>query len=365
MLRVLQAVNIMDRAGLENMLMNYYRHIDREKIQFDFLTHRDCEGAYDSEIRELGGNIFHAPRLYPQNLIKYNQFMRAFYKEHSEYRIVHSHIDAMSYFVLSTAKQNNVPVRIAHSHSSKLEIDYKLPIKYFGLKKIPFVATESCACGKSAGNFMFPKGKFNIIKNAIDLTKFHYDYEIRNDVRKELGIDGQFVIGHVGRYCKIKNQMFLLDIFDELKKFKPESILILVGKGPDEQLIRNQIARRGLKNSVMMLIDRSDVDRLYQAFDVFLLPSLFEGVPVVGIEAQANGLPCIVSDSISDEILITNNIQTLSIKSSAIEWANMILKCNLQRNDRAIQELSIAGYDIETETRKLQNWYFGLRDRFC
>ena len=365
MLRILQAVNIMDRAGLENMLMNYYRHIDRERIQFDFLTHRDCEGAYDSEIRELGGNIYRAPRLYPQNLKKYSQFMRAFFNEHSEYKIIHSHIDAMSYFVLSSAKQNKVPVRIAHSHSSKLEMDYKLPIKYFGLKKIPCVATEFCACGEKAGKFMFPDSNFNIIKNAIDLTKFRYDPRIRSDVRNALGLDGKFVIGHVGRYCKIKNQMFLLDAFAEVKKNKPESILLLVGKGPDEQMIRNKISKLGLENSVMMLIDRSDVDRLYQAFDVFVLPSLFEGVPVVGIETQASGLPCIVSDRISDEILITNNIQSIPIKSPAIEWANKILNCNLKRNDRARQELSNAGYDIETEAKKLQDWYFSLSDRFC
>ena len=213
MLRILQAVNIMDRAGLESMLMNYYRHIDRERIQFDFLSHRDCEGAYDSEIRELGGKIYHAPRLYPQNLKKYSQFMQTFYNEHPEYKIIHSHIDAMSYFVLSAAKLNNVPVRIAHSHSSKLEMDYKFPIKYFGLKKISSVATEYCACGKIAGEFMFSDGKFNIVRNAIDLTKFRYDRGIRSNIRKSLGLSGKFVIGHVGRYCKIKNQMFLLDIF--------------------------------------------------------------------------------------------------------------------------------------------------------
>lgn len=365
MLRILQAVNIMDRAGLENMLMNYYRHIDRKRIQFDFLAHRDYEGAYDREIRELGGNIYHAPRLYPQNLKKYSQFMQAFYNEHSEYRIIHSHIDAMSYFVLSAAKKNNVPVRIAHSHSSKLEMDYKLPIKYFGLKRIPSVATESCACGKVAGEFMFPNGNFNIVRNAIDLAKFQYDREIRCNIRNALGLDGKFVIGHVGRYCKIKNQMFLLDAFAEVKRIKPESILVLVGKGPDEQIIRNKIARLNLECNVMMLIDRSDVDRLYQAFDVFVLPSLFEGVPVVGIEAQANGLPCIVSDKISDEILITNNIQSMSIKLPAIEWANKILTCYLERNSRAIKELSNAGYDIANEAKKLQNWYLSLQKSCC
>ena len=212
---------------------------------------------------------------------------------------------------------------------------------------------------------MFPDGKFKIINNAIDLTKFQYNRKFRSDIRNSLGLDGKFVIGHVGRYCKIKNQMFLLDVFAEVKKIKPESILLLVGKGPDEQMIRNKISKLGLENSVMMLIDRSDVDRLYQAFDVFVLPSLFEGVPVVGIEAQANGLPCSVSDRISDELLITNNIQSMPIKSPAIEWANMILNCNLKRNNRARQELSDARYDIETEAKQLQNWYFSLSDRFC
>ena len=365
MLRILQAVNIMDRAGLENMLMNYYRHIDRERIQFDFLTHRDCDGAYDREIRELGGNIYHAPRLYPQNLNKYNQFMTSFFYEHPEYRIIHSHIDAMSYFVLLTAQKNNVPVRIAHSHSSKLELDYKFIIKRYGRKKLPGVATECCACGKAAGKFMFPKGDFGIIRNAIELKKFQYNPEVRDDVRIKLGLNGKFVIGHVGRYCKIKNQLFLLDVFSEIKKIKSESILILVGKGPDEQLIRNKINKLKLEDSVILLIDRSDVDRLYQSFDIFVLPSLFEGVPVVGIEAQANGLPCIVSDKISEEIMITQNIQSMSIKAPAREWANKIVSCNLERNSNSIQELSYAGYDIESEAKKLQNWYLSLQERCC
>ena len=175
MIRILQCVNIMDRAGLENMLMNYYRNIDRTKIQFDFLTHREEKGAYEDEIISMGGKVYHAPRLYPQNYPLYFKWMKNFFTKHPEYKIVHSHIDAMSYFPLLAAKKASVPIRIAHSHSSKLDRDIKLPIKYFALKKLPFVSNGYCACGQKAGKFMFGSRRFSVIHNAIDLQKFSYE----------------------------------------------------------------------------------------------------------------------------------------------------------------------------------------------
>ncbi len=363
MIRVLQSVNIMDRAGLETMLMNYYRNIDRDVIQFDFLTHRPVEGAYDDEIKSLGGRVFHAPRLYPQNLPSYYSYMKAFYKDHPEYTIVHSHIDSMSYFPLKAAKDNHIPVRIAHSHSSKLDRDLKLPIKYYALNNIHKVANVNCACGDLAGHFMFKNDPYTVIHNAIDLDRFTYNSTVRDNQRTKLGLHGKFVIGHVGRYCYIKNQLFLIDIFTEVLKKKEDAVLVLVGKGPDEQKIREKAKSLGLEDKVRLLIDRSDVDLLYQAFDVFVMPSLFEGLPVVGVEAQANGLPYFVSDKVSDEVLLASNVRQVALGKNAVEWAKEIIGNVNERNVSAIEELRNAGYDVSIEAKKLQDWYLKLSER--
>lgn len=360
MLRILQSVNIMDRAGLETMLMNYYRHIDKSVIQFDFLTHRPQEGAYETEIKEFGGRVYHAPRLYLHNLPTYSRFMLDFFANHEEYRIIHSHIDAMSYFPLHAAKRNNIPVRIAHSHSSKLDKDLKLPIKYLALKFIPDVANVNCACGEVAGEFMFPNRKFRVINNAIDLDKFKYNEKTRKELREKLGLANKFVIGHVGRFCYIKNQEFLLQVFSEVKKIRTESALLLVGKGPDEQLLREKAKKLGIYKDVVFLIDRPDVDKLYQVFDVFVMPSLFEGLPVVCVEAQANGLRCLVSDKISKEVILTDNIEMMSLGESANNWADRIINLNVHRNPNAKLQLQNKGYDIVVEAEKLQNWYLEL-----
>ena len=360
MIRVLQSVNIMDRAGLETMLMNYYRNIDRNIIQFDFLTHRPQRGAYDEEIKSMGGKVFYAPRLYPQHLPQYYKYMKAFYKEHPEYQIIHSHIDSMSYFPLKAAKKNGIPIRIAHSHSSKLDRDLKLPIKYYALKSIHRVANRECACGELAGNFMFPKSSFKIIHNAIDLDKFAYNEIKRTEIRKKLNCENKFVMGHVGRFCYVKNQSFLIELLEEIKKKRTDSMLILVGKGPDEEKLRQQIKNKGLEDYVIFLIDRSDVDMLYQAFDVFVMPSQFEGLPVVGVEAQANGLPMIVSDKVSSEIKLTSSVVQLSLDTGEKTWTDRILNLGADRNMNAQAELRAAGYDIKIEARKLQEWYIEL-----
>lgn len=360
MVRILQAVNIMDRAGLETMLMNYYRHVDRDKIQFDFLTHRSQYGAYDEQIKKMGGQVYHAPRLYPNNYAQYFKYMKRFWKEHPEYSIIHSHIDAMSYFPLKSAKENKIPIRIAHSHSSKLDRDIKFPIKYVALKHIDTVANVNFACGSVAGKFMFPNTDFKVINNAIELDTFAFNEAKREAKRKELGLENQFVIGHVGRYCYIKNQTFLLNILKHVLQEKKNSHLLLIGQGEDQDKLKHKIHDLGIEDHVSLLIDRADVAELYQTMDIFVMPSLFEGLPVVGVEAQANGLPCIVSDRISKEIMLTNNITMMGLEEGAKQWASQILNCTQLRNGKARQELSKAGYDIEVEAPKLQKIYFEL-----
>lgn len=357
MIRILQSVNVMDRAGLETVLMNYYRNMDHSLIQFDFLTHREESGAYDEEITSLGGYVYHAPRLYPQNYVAYFKYMKKFLGEHKEYKVVHSHIDSMSYFPLLAAKVNGVPVRVSHSHSSKLDRDLKLPIKYFALKRITKVANEFFACGELAGRFMYKNKDFFVLNNAIDLEKFRFQENIREDVRNDLGISQKFVIGHVGRYCYIKNQDFLIDVFKEFLRFNNDAVLLLIGKGEDEQKLRVKVHELNLDDKVLFLKDRADVDRLYQAMDIFIMPSLFEGLPVVAVEAQANGLPCIFSDKISSEVLLSHSASQIPLNDGVIDWVKKILETDIKRNVNATKELQENGYDIKEEAKKLQDWY--------
>ena len=355
MIRILQVVNIMDRAGLETMLMNYYRNINRDVIQFDFLVHREEKGAYDDEIEMLGGKIYHAPRLYPQNYVLYFNYMKQFFDEHKEYNIVHSHIDTMSAFPLLAAKWNSVPIRIAHSHTSKLDIDAKLLIKYLAKIVVPYVANRCLACGEKAGLFLFGKRKYKIIHNAINLSNYSYNAQTRKEMRQDLGVDDKFVIGHVGRYSYIKNQVYLLEILKEILKTNERAVLLLVGKGDDEHKLRTEVIKSGLEKQVFFLIDRSDVERIYQAFDIFVMPSLFEGLPLVGIEAQANGLTCLFSKNISDEVLCTNTAEYLPLEASV--WVDRVLAHDSSRNPKAKEELKKRGYDIVEEAIKLQQYY--------
>ena len=361
MIRILQCVNDMHRAGLETMLMNYYRHIDRTQIQFDFLTHRPKKSDYDDEIISLGGRVYHAPRLYPQNYPKYFKWMRNFFAEHPEYKIVHSHIDVMSYLPLLAAKKVGVPVRIAHSHNTALEKDFKFLLKQYFRKKVNSVATHRFACGEAAGRFLFGKKSFEIIPNAVEAEKFYFDEAVRKQKRRELAIENKFVIGHVGRFCLQKNHEFLINIFDVVQRMAPDAVLLLVGVGEKLEQIKKQVFALGLETKVQFLGNRSDVNELYQAMDVFVLPSLFEGIPVVGVEAQFSDLPCLFSDRVPKEVKFNNKSRFIGLEQSAQEWAEAVLESK-GTDVRSHEQDDIANshYDIRTAHAILEKFYLHL-----
>lgn len=360
MIRVLQCVNNMDRAGLETMLMNYYRNIDREKIQFDFLMHRQERSDYDDEIESMGGRIFRAPRLYPQNYPAYFRYMMKFFHEHPEYEIVHSHIDAMSYLPLLAAKRANVPIRIAHSHNTAIDKDFKYLLKQLFRFGITSVASEYAACGEEAGHFLFADNAFRVIPNAIDASRFAFNSGIRSRKRAELGLEDKFVVGHVGRMSYQKNHTFLVDIFEEVAAMRGDAILMLIGVGEKEEEVRKKVSGKGLTDQVVFLGNRSDVNELYQAMDVFLLPSLFEGIPVVGIEAQFSGLPCVFSDTIAKEVSFSPKSSFLSLKLPAKAWCEHIIKV-YEENKREIP-VDSDWYNIRYASKLLVEFYREFRD---
>ena len=363
-MRVLQVVNDMHRAGLETMLMNYYRNIDRKEIQFDFLTHRPYKSDYDEEILSMGGKMYYAPRLYPQNYWKYFRWMHDFFHEHPEYQIIHSHIDTVSYLPLLAAKEAGVPVRIAHSHNTSIDKDFKYPLKQFFRTQLTKVANEYCACGQEAGEFLFGEQRFKVIPNAIEIGAFVFDEMIRREVRKELGLEGKFVVGHVGRLSYQKNHEFLIDIFSELYKSNSNARLLLVGTGEKEAKLRKKVAKNGLSHVVTFLGNRDDVNKLYQAMDVFVMPSFFEGVPVTGIEAQFSGLTCIFSDQVPKEVDFSGNCEFMPLHMDVSRWAARVLQ-EAGRTDRRVKSQRVKGsnYNIQNAHTILEDYYKGLRSQ--
>lgn len=356
-LRVLQVVTHMDRGGLETMLMNYYRHMNREKVQFDFLTHRQERAAYDDEIEALGGKIYRLPRLVPWSK-SYLAALNQFFDDHPEYKIVHVHQDCLSSVILKAAEKHGVPVRIAHSHNANQDKNLKYPIKLWYRRDIPRYATNLFACGKDAGDWMFGNTPYQIINNAIDTAEYTYALTKRTEMRRQFGFADDLVIGHVGRFNPQKNHPFLLDIFAALLKKEPTATLLLVGGGEDMPKIQAKARELGIADHVRFLGVRSDVADLMQAMDVFVFPSLYEGLPVTMVEAQAAGLPCIISDKVPPECILTEGLVAVLPLSAGPEiWAAKILeKKNLPRTDRR-SEIAAHGFDITTEAVKLQEFY--------
>ncbi|WIY61161.1 glycosyltransferase family 1 protein [Bacillus arachidis] len=362
-IRILQVVTVMNRGGLETMLMNYYRRIDRSKIQFDFMVHRTDKGHYDDEIEELGGKIYRMPQIRPGNYRRYFKLLNEFFATNPEYKVVHSHINENSSFVLRAAKNAGVPCRIAHSHLSDLGIDIKLPFRLYARFTMKENPTAYFACSKKAGEWLFGKKRANsnevkVLNNAVNAAEFKYNESNRNKVREEIGAnDNTLVIGHIGRFNKQKNHEFLIDIFHAVHKKNPESILVLIGEGTLRASIEKKVADLGLSSKVRFLGTRTDIPQLMQGFDVFLFPSLFEGLPVVLVEAQAAGLNCVVSDAITSESNLTGRMKFMSLKSSTELWADSILSSSLEHEDTT-NVMQNMGYDTATMANWLTDYYY-------
>lgn len=356
-IRVLQIVTYMGRGGLETMLMNYYRQIDRSKVQFDFLVHRDFEADYDKEILAMGGKIYHVSRLIPWSKA-YRSELKNFFRAHPEYTIVHVHQDCLSAVALQCAEECGIPVRIAHSHNKSQDKNIKYFIKLHYMKQIPAYATKLFACGNAAGNWMFQGQPFQILNNAIDTKKYTYSEQVVVEVRKEFDMGNCKVIGHIGRFNPQKNHTFLIDIFSEIKKIQPDAKLLLVGGGDGMTAIQQKVNELNLTDSVIFTGVRSDVHRLLQAMDVFVFPSLYEGLPVTMIEAQAAGLPCVISDHVPDECIVTQDLVTIQKLSDSPEsWATHIVsRINIDREDTR-EEIKSYGFDIAENAKWLEEFY--------
>lgn len=363
MIRVLHSVSNMDRAGIETMLMNYYRHMDRNKVQFDFLCNKTKPGAYDQEILDMGGKIYHSPGLNPLRFFKYKNEVIDILKENSDIKIMHSHNGALAYQSLYAAYKYGLKNRICHAHATTIDFNLKLPLKLAYKTQLKKVANNYWGCGKKSVEFYFgsniiKSNNYFIVHNAIDEEKFLYNEQKRKEVREKYNLNGKFVIGNVARFMKQKNHTFTLDLFKVILQKEPNAILMLLGDGELLDAMKQKAKELGIENSVMFMGNVNNVNEMYQAMDLFLLPSLFEGLPVVGIEAQASGLKCIFSNTITDEVKVTDNIEFLDLNKDSLEkWADKILSYKEYERKNTDKEIINAGYSIEEEAKKLQKVY--------
>lgn len=359
-IRILHILQRMEPAGIQTFLMSIYRNIDRDKVQFDFLVHYKTPQIFDEEIEKMGGKIYRLSFREDFNLIKYIMDLKKFFKEHKEYHIVHGHMHALGGIYLKIARDNHVKVRIAHSHTNNTQNDIKKPIKLIMNKMYEKYATNLFACSETAGKYMFKSKKFTVINNGIDSQKFKFDINKRKEIRKELKLDNNTIlIGSIGRFEKQKNQLFTIEIFNEFLKINKDSKLLLVGNGSMEKNIYNKVNEMDLMNNVIFLKNRKDIDKIYCALDVFLFPSLFEGLGIVAVEAQTSGTPVICSNTLPKEIDISPLIYRMSLNENAKEWANKInevIKNKLVHTDTTQYTIN-ADYDIKEITKKLENFY--------
>lgn len=366
-LRVLHVVVNMNRGGAETLIMNLYRNMDREKIQFDFLTCKS--GTFDDEIMELGGKIHQIPYVTEVGHRNYLKKLRQFFQENPTYKIVHSHMDKMSGFILKAAKRENVPIRIAHSHNT--ESEGSLPVKaykWYAGCHINSSATHHYACSHYASKWLFgaKSSEAFILKNGIQLDTFQFNPEVRYAVREKLQIkESALVLGHVGRFNQQKNHLFLLDIFYGVNKAWPNSILILVGDGPLDSEIMEKITALNLENKVYMLGVREDIHHLLNAFDIFVFPSRHEGLPVTLVEAQGAGLPCVISNKITNEVDMGIGLVDYLPITLTRTWVQHIIKLAMDKRVRKTRQKALAqkGYDIKSTAQQMESAYLSLGAR--
>lgn len=366
-IRVLNLFTIMNRGGAETMVMNHYRNIDRTKVQFDFLVHRQERGAYDDEIEAMGGRIYRMCPIYPQNFGKYKKMLREFFCQHKEYRIIHSHMSELGYFAFREAKKQGVPVRICHAHNAPVRSSMTPKEKaqlvfrnYFKKHIIPFT-DFMFICGDEAGNWLYGKenkARFITMKNAVDAEKFRFNPDYRKEIRNEFSLDDQLVIINVGRFNPQKNHALIIDIFKEIHSLRSDSKLILVGNGETQNEIKEKVHLSGLDDAVIFTGVRDDIHKLLSCADVFLFPSLYEGLPVTMVEAQASGIRCFISDAIPDQCILTDSVEVIGLSKSPSHWAQKIISSPVEYDRKSrYEDIRKSGFDIKDSAKWLQEFY--------
>lgn len=360
MIRVLHVLGGLDRGGAEAMVMNLYRTIDRTQVQFDFIIHTEKKQAYYDEILALGGKIYHFPAFNGLNYFKMMNLWKLFFKDHLEYKILHSHVRSYASLYLPIAKNAGLKT-IIHSHNTSSGKGLKAIVKFCLQRGLRKNVDYYFACSDVAGKWLFgeeitKQSNYQVLNNAIDVEKYAYSEMSRKKIRDEFNLKNELVVGHVGRFHPQKNHSFLVDIFAEIHKKRPDSVLMLVGTGDLMDSVKEKVAELKLDDSVIFTGSRADVNELLSAFDVFVFPSLFEGLPVTLVEVQAAGLPCFSSDTVTKEVDFDRKINYISLDKDAAYWADEIINGKPERLDHT-EAIRKAGYDIQYTVKELTSFY--------
>lgn len=368
--RILEATISNDKGGLTGYICQNYRFIDKDKIQFDFITYED-KIDFQKEFEEQGAKFYRLPKI--SKFFAYIKALKNIQKEYN-HKIIHFHMSYTNMIPIIAAKIAGIDKIFLHAHSTQIDDNrkyirwIKTGINFMGKYLSIFFVDQFFACSNKAAKWMFPQSiinsdKFSLAHNAIDIKKFVFNSRIREIKRKELGInDNTFCVGHIGRFSYQKNQEFVVEIFYELQKIHEDAVLLLIGK--EDQEVYNRVIQKvndlKIDKNVKILGIRDDIPALYQAMDCFILPSRFEGLGIVTIEAQASGLYTILADTVPYEAKVTNLVDFISLNKAPKYWAERILSRLVTERKNHNCEIREAGYDIENEVVKLKNRYLSL-----
>ena len=362
-LRVLQVGMTRNLGGIETYLIEQFRHLDKSTIDYDFVNITgEYSICYEDEILASGSKIFKVVSRHKNPLLHYWQWFNILLQNKGVYDVIVLNTNSLEYvFPLVLGKIFGIPVRVIHSHNSGFENKQGLARRLLvGMNKklLAWSANLRFACSQFAGQWMFKDNPYHVIYNAIDIHKYDADLKVREETRNALGIHTELTLLHVGRFSYQKNHSFLLDIFKEVHAIQPDSVLLLVGDTTEESEFLTEVKRKikeyGLANAVRLLGRRDDVNKIMQAADVLVMPSFFEGLTVVGIEAQASDLPLLLSDTVTKELELLPSTQFISLEAGPTAWAEAIVNSKQHNRQSRYEELKVAGYDIENETERVE-----------
>lgn len=363
MVRVLHVLPRFRFGGIPVMVMNLYRAIDRNKVQFDFVIFTKEHGVFNDEIESMGGRIFYIPKFNGKNFLAVRKAWDDFFTAHPEYKILHSHVRSTAFLYLSIAKKHGV-ITIEHSHSTSNGSGIGSIVKYVFQLPLKYQADYLFACSDIAGQWLYgknvlSKNNYKMVPNGIRLDDFRYSYDTRDELRKALGVKDELVIGHSGRFHEAKNHKFLLEIFKKVKNKNDDVKLLLVGDGDLRKTIEEEIDRLHIRDSVIITGMIRDVAPYYSAMDIFVFPSIWEGLPVSVVEAQAAGLPCLISDTITRQVGFSELVKTIPINKGSDIWAEAILNSDYERRDVS-SSIRNAGFDIQCTALDLMDFYCSI-----
>lgn len=379
--RVLHVLGNTNLGGAESRIMDLYRHTDRNRVQFDFLVHSREEGFFEKEIRELGGRIFRVPRFRIYNYFSYRKALKEFFQKHHEFALVQGHMTSTAAIYLPIAKKAGVKKTAAHARSAGVDKGLKGTMTRFLRRNLADKADYLFTCSELAGISVYGEkavreGKTIFIPNAIDCAGFTFDPEKRKKLREELGLTDALIIGHVGRFHYAKNHEYLLRVFAELCRMSAGAggstaetgadqkyHLILLGEGPLMEDTRKLAEELGVADRVHFLGNHKNIADYYQAMDYFVYPSRYEGMPGTIVEAQASGLPCLMSDTICREVIATELVETMSIEKEPKVWAEELqrridaLVSKQENREKYAAKMAAAGFDVQTQAERMMRFY--------